>query len=44
MAAVTDIDRQECQRVVPMRVLALGLHRTGTECMLHIKFGLATVS
>lgn len=30
---VTDIDRTKCARVVPMRVLSLGLCRTGTECM-----------
>jgi len=30
--ADTDIDRRKCQRVVPMRVLALGLGRTGTAC------------
>jgi hypothetical protein len=28
----TDINRRECRRVVPMRVLALGLGRTGTAC------------
>ena len=28
----TDIDRRQCKRVVPMRVLALGLGRTGTAC------------
>lgn len=28
----TDIDRRKCHRVVPMRVLALGLGRTGTVC------------
>lgn len=30
--ADTDINRRECRRVVPMRVLALGLGRTGTAC------------
>jgi hypothetical protein len=30
--ADTDIDRRQCKRVVPMRVLALGLGRTGTAC------------
>lgn len=30
----TDIDRRQCKRVVPMRVLALGLGRTGTACEL----------
>lgn len=30
---VTDIDRTKCTRVVPMRILSLGLCRTGTECM-----------
>ena len=29
----TDIDREKCQRVVPMRVLVLGMGRTGTVCM-----------
>jgi hypothetical protein len=29
----TDIDRRYCSREVPMRVLALGLCRTGTLCM-----------
>lgn len=29
---VTNIDRRKC-RIVPMRVLALGLGRTGTDCM-----------
>lgn len=30
--ADTDIDRRKCVRTVPMRVLALGLGRTGTAC------------
>lgn len=30
----TDINRRECQRVVPMRILALGLGRTGTACRI----------
>ena len=30
----TDIDRRQCKRTVPMRVLALGLGRTGTACGL----------
>jgi hypothetical protein len=29
----TDINRRELGRVVPMKVLALGLGRTGTACM-----------
>lgn len=29
---VTSIDRRKCHRIVPMRILALGLCRTGTEC------------
>ena len=29
----TSIDRRQCHRTVPMRVLALGLGRTGTACM-----------
>ena len=28
----TDIDRRQCKRTVPMKVLALGLGRTGTAC------------
>ena len=28
----TDIDRRQCRRVVPMKVLILGLGRTGTAC------------
>ncbi|KEQ89814.1 hypothetical protein D6C84_05362 [Aureobasidium pullulans] len=31
--ADTDIDRRKCERVVPMRVLALGLGRTGTASL-----------
>lgn len=27
------IDRRQCTRVVPMRVLVLGMCRTGTACM-----------
>lgn len=29
----TDIDRRQCTRKVPMKVLILGLGRTGTACM-----------
>lgn len=29
------IDREKCYRTVPMRVLVLGLSRTGTECEFH---------
>lgn len=28
----TNIDRRQCRRVVPMKVLVLGLCRTGTMC------------
>ena len=28
----TDIDRRQCTRKVPMKVLLLGLGRTGTAC------------
>lgn len=28
----TDIDRTQCKRIVPMKVLVLGLCRTGTMC------------
>jgi hypothetical protein len=31
--ADNDIDRRRGTRVVPMKVLALGLGRTGTACM-----------
>ncbi|PYH44722.1 sulfotransferase family protein [Aspergillus saccharolyticus JOP 1030-1] len=31
---VTDIDREECSRIVPLRVLSLGLTRTGSESMM----------
>lgn len=30
--ADTDIDRSQCTRKVPMKVLILGLGRTGTAC------------
>lgn len=29
----TNIDRRKCHRTVPMKVLALGVGRTGTACM-----------
>lgn len=29
---ITDIDRRQCHRIVPMKVLVLGLGRTGTDC------------
>ena len=35
--ADTDIDRRQCHRTVPMKVLALGLGRTGTACTLHVQ-------
>lgn len=28
----TAIDRRKCRRIVPMKVLVLGLGRTGTTC------------
>lgn len=28
----SDIDRTQCHRIVPMKVLVLGLCRTGTMC------------
>lgn len=28
----TNIDRRKCHRTVPMKVLALGVGRTGTAC------------
>ena len=30
----TAIDRRKCRRVVPMKVLVLGMGRTGTTCEL----------
>lgn len=30
----TDIDRSKCRRIVPMKVLVLGMCRTGTLCEL----------
>lgn len=32
----TNIDRRKCHRTVPMKVLALGVGRTGTACELHV--------
>ncbi|KAE8414671.1 hypothetical protein BDV36DRAFT_285992 [Aspergillus pseudocaelatus] len=34
---VTDIDRAHCPRVVPMKVLVLGLCRTGTEWLIELQ-------
>jgi hypothetical protein len=31
----TNIDRRNCERQVPMKVLCLGVGRTGTSCKLH---------
>jgi hypothetical protein len=31
----TSINRQVCKRTVPMKVLVLGLGRTGTACMFY---------
>lgn len=31
----TCIDRRQCHRTVPMKVLALGVGRTGTACTCH---------
>lgn len=39
----TNIDRRKCHRTVPMKVLALGVGRTGTACKLKI-IGLAPVN
>lgn len=36
--ADTDINRRNCRRIVPMKVLILGLGRTGTACMFPIYF------
>lgn len=30
---VTNIDRRLCRRVVPLKVIVLGMARTGTDCM-----------
>lgn len=32
MTNLTNIDRRMCHRVVPMKVLGMGLSRTGTSC------------
>lgn len=32
----TNIDRRKCHRTVPMKVLALGVGRTGTACKFHM--------
>lgn len=29
----TNIDRRMCQRVVPLKVIVVGMPRTGTQCM-----------
>lgn len=29
----TNIDRRKCERVVPLKVIVLGMPRTGTQCM-----------
>lgn len=29
----TNIDRRTCQRVVPLKVIVIGMPRTGTQCM-----------
>ena len=34
---VTNIDRRLCRRVVPLKVVVLGMARTGTECMYNAK-------
>lgn len=31
----TDVNRRNCKRTVPMKVLILGLGRTGTACKCH---------
>lgn len=31
----TNIDRRNCERQVPMKVLCLGVGRTGTSCKSH---------
>lgn len=32
MQRTTNIDRRQCSRVVPLKILCLGLSRTGTSC------------
>lgn len=32
----TNIDRRKCHRTVPMKVLALGVGRTGTACKFDV--------
>lgn len=32
----TCIDRRQCHRTVPMKVLVLGVGRTGTACMFNL--------
>ena len=34
----TDIDRRKCRRVVSMKILALGMSRTGTDCKYDVPF------
>lgn len=29
----TNIDRRTCRRVVPLKVIVVGMPRTGTQCM-----------
>lgn len=36
-AMVTKIDRRACTRRVPMKVLILGMPRTGSTCMITVK-------
>jgi hypothetical protein len=38
----TDINRRTCSRKVPMKVLILGLGRTGTACKFSVLAALAT--
>lgn len=40
----TNIDRRKCHRTVPMKVLALGVGRTGTACEFAVSRGIETKS
>lgn len=33
----TNIDRRTCRRVVPLKVIVVGMPRTGTQCMYNAR-------
>lgn len=35
----TNIDRRICRRVVPLKVIVVGMPRTGTQCMYNAQIG-----